>query len=176
MSRLLALRKEIKKRKPEFVRQGYSRKKGLGHKWRRPRGRHSKMRAGFRGKINPVNAGYGSPKEVRGLDHRGRKGIMVYNVRDLGKIKGYIIIGRSVGNKKRLEIIKKALENGLKILNIRNPELYLKNATEEFKKRKESKKKTVEVKTVVKEEKSEINEEERKKQENELKKRVLEGK
>ena len=53
----------LKKKKPDFVRQGYRRKKGLGYKWRRPRGRHSKTRVMFKGKINPVQIGYGSAKK-----------------------------------------------------------------------------------------------------------------
>ncbi|MBI4154592.1 50S ribosomal protein L32e [Candidatus Woesearchaeota archaeon] len=179
-TKLLELRKEIKKKMPSFVRQGYNKKRRLGKKWRRARGRHSKMRVGFRGKANVVNPGYGSPKAVRGLDLNGFKGIVVNNVNDLNKVKDNIIIGKNVGQKKRLELIKTALEKKIKILNLMNPEAYLKQVTELLRKKKEEKKaekKEVTPKEVKKVEvKEEISDEERKKKNIELKKKVLEGK
>jgi len=182
-TKLLGLRKEIKKKMPNFIRQGYNKKRSLGKKWRRARGRHSKMRVGFRGKANVVNPGYGSPRAVRGLDLNGFKGVVVNNVNDLSKIKDNIIIGKNVGQKKRLELIKLALEKKIRILNLRNPEAYLKQVTELLKKKKEDKKakeKKVPLKEVKKTEtkpaEEEISDEERKKKEIELKKNVLEGK
>ena len=44
IQRLLELRKRIKRKKPEFIRQDAHKKKSLESKWRKPKGLHSKMR------------------------------------------------------------------------------------------------------------------------------------
>ncbi len=174
MNRLLELRKKAKKKMPDFVRQGYSRKKGLGLKWRRPRGRHSKMRRKFKGKINPVTIGYRSPKKVRGLDNKGRQWVIVHNTKELTWVKGNVMIDGRVGKRKKVEIIKKAMEMGVSIININNPKEYLKMREEELKNRKKSGGKVEE--KIEKKEKAEVGEGEREKQEKELKRKVLEGK
>ena len=40
VSQLLKLRRKLKRKKPEFLRQNWFRFPKLGEKWRRPRGRH----------------------------------------------------------------------------------------------------------------------------------------
>lgn len=167
---------ELRKDKPDFVRQGYRKKKGLGYKWRRPRGRHSKTRVMFKGKINPVQIGYGSSKKIKGLDSKGRKGVLISSLKDLSKAKDYIILRRGIGKKKRVEIIKKALEMKLTLLNVVRPEMYIHNIIEDLKKRKEIKKKVSETVKPIQEKKQEISDEEKKKVETELKRKVLEGK
>ena len=166
----------LKKKKPDFVRQGYRRKKGLGYKWRRPRGRHSKTRVMFKGKINPVQIGYGSAKKIKGLDSKGRKGVLISNIKDLSKAKNYIILRRGIGKKKRVEIIKKALEMKLTLLNVAKPETYIKNIIEDLKRRKEGKKRVSETVKQVQDKKDSISDEEKKKTELDLKRKVLEGK
>ncbi|NPB02009.1 MAG: 50S ribosomal protein L32e [Methanopyri archaeon] len=118
--RLLKLREELKRKKPKFRRQEWHRYKRLGEKWRRPRGRHSKMRRKFKGKPKMPNPGYGSPAKVRGLHPSGYEEVLVYNPKDLEKIdpeRQAARIASRVGARKREEIIKKAKELGIVVLN-----------------------------------------------------------
>lgn len=106
--------------KRKFLRQNWFRYKKLGKKWRRPRGRHSKMRTRRKGKPPRPSIGYKKQKEIRGTV-QGFKPILISNVNDLDKIKigEAIIISSRVGLKKALEISKKAEDLGIKILNPR---------------------------------------------------------
>ena len=63
---LLQVRKELKERKPEFIRQDNPKRKKLNYKWRKPKGIHSKMRHNRRGKRGSPSPGYGSPNEIKG--------------------------------------------------------------------------------------------------------------
>ena len=114
-------RKEIASRRPEFLRQEWHRRQRLQNaKWRRPRGIHSKMRHHYRYRRNVVSIGYGSPKGARFLHPSGFKEVMVWNVKDLVKIKPELEAARvahSVGMKKRQEIEDKADELGIRVLN-----------------------------------------------------------
>ena len=118
--RLLKLREELKRKKPKFRRQEWHRYKRLGEKWRRPRGRHSKMRRKLKSKPKMPNPGYGSPKKVRGLHPSGYEEVLVYNPKDLEKIdpkRQAARIASRVGKRKRQEILKKAEELGIVVLN-----------------------------------------------------------
>ncbi len=118
--RLLRLREELKRKKPKFRRQEWHRYKRLGEKWRRPKGRHSKMRRKLKGKPKMPNPGYRSPKKVRGLHPSGYEEVLVYNPKDLEKIdpeRQAARIASRVGKRKRREILKKAEELGIVVLN-----------------------------------------------------------
>ncbi len=80
------------------------------------------MRKHKRYRINVVSIGYGAPTETRNLHPSGFKEIMVYNVGDLDKIdpkSQAARVGHSVGTRKRVEIEKKAEEEGIRVLNPR---------------------------------------------------------
>ncbi len=122
IAKLLELRKKLKSRKPDFLRQDWHKYKRFKNdpKWRKPRGLHSKMRRKFKGKPKMPDPGYGSPKAVRGLHPSGYEEVLVYNVKDVEKVdkeRQAIRIASTVGTRKRMEIIKKAEELGIKILN-----------------------------------------------------------
>jgi large subunit ribosomal protein L32e len=108
------------RKKPEFRRwmsQAYRRVKPS---WRKPRGRQSKIRAKLKGKLKMPTVGYGAPKELRYLHPSGFKEVLVYNVDDLSKVdpkEEAIRISSKVGKKKRMEILKKAEELKIKVLN-----------------------------------------------------------
>lgn len=99
-----------------FKRQDYFRYKRLGTKWRRPRGRQSKMRRGKGGAGDMPRIGYGTPPASRGKI-RGLEAVSVATLNDLANAKQAIIISSAVGEKKRSEIAKAALEKGLVIIN-----------------------------------------------------------
>lgn len=138
-----------KRKKPQFLRRDWHRKLKLGGrrkklKWRRARGRHSKIRQKWKGFAKAPSIGYGSPREIRSLI-QGRKTVYVGNMKDLEKIRNDEsgIISSSLGKKKRIEISEKSLKMGIKFVNF-NPEKFLQdiNAEKSKEEKKELEKKT----------------------------------
>ncbi|MEM7821208.1 MAG: 50S ribosomal protein L32e [Candidatus Aenigmatarchaeota archaeon] len=109
------------KKKPKFLRSGWKAYKRLRKaKWRKARGMHSKIRRREKGKPKMPNIGYGAPKRLKYLHPSGFREILVCNVKDLEKInpeKEAVKISSTVGKKKREEILKRAEELNIKILN-----------------------------------------------------------
>lgn len=117
----LKLRKNIKKRKPKFLREEWFRYKRIPKNWRRPDGISSKMRINLKYRPSKVRVGFRGPKDVRGFHSSGFQEVIVYNINDLEGIdpkKQAVRIGGSVGTKKRIDIEKKAEELDVRILNI----------------------------------------------------------
>ena len=117
----LKLRREIKKRKPKFLREEWFRYKRIPKNWRRPDGISSKMRINLKYRPSKVRVGFRVPKDVRGFHSSGFQEVIVYNIYDLEGIdpkKQAVRIGGSVGTKKRIDIEKKAEELDVRILNI----------------------------------------------------------
>lgn len=139
----LAQREQIKKRKPAFRREDWHKIKAvLNSGWRKPRGKHSKMRHGFQGHQSLVNPGYGSPSDVRGLHSSGYLPIRVCNPEDLSVLDKSVhaaVIAATVGTKKKVEMVKKAVALGLKIIGIKNPADYIKKIEENMASKKAAK-------------------------------------
>jgi len=117
----LRLRKQIKKRTPEFLREEWFRYKRISKNWRRPDGISSKMRINLKYRPSKVRIGFRGPKETRGLHPSGFEEVIVYNVNDLESVNPKIQaarIGGTVGTKKRMDIEKKAEELEVRILNM----------------------------------------------------------
>jgi len=109
-----------KKKRRKFLRQGARNLKRLGEKWRKPRGSQSKLRKQkkSRGKIPKI--GYKAPKDLRGLHPSGFKEILITSIKDLAHVdpkKHVIRISSRVGKKLREQIIEKAKELKVKVLN-----------------------------------------------------------
>ena len=140
---LLQIRQKLKFRKPVFIRQDNPKRPKLKDVWRKPKGVHSKIRHHFKGRRKMPSPGYKSPAKVKGLHATGLEMIAVFSPQDLAKIKKDaqgIIISKSVGKRKRLEILKKSKELGIKVLNLNTEESIKK--IEDFmssKKKKEAK-------------------------------------
>ena len=139
---LLELRTKIKSKKSDFIRQDYQRRKRLGRKlnWRKPKGIHSKIRHHLKGRRKMPSPGYKSPFKVRGLHQSGLKIVNISSVSHIDKIKKDtegIVISRQVGMKKKFEILKRAKEAGITILNANIDEQITK--IEDFLKSKEKK-------------------------------------
>ena len=121
LGKSLEIRKELKKRTPDFKREEWFRYKRLGTSWRRPDGITSKMRRNFKYRPNKVRVGYRGPVKTRGLHPSGFEEIMVYSITDLDSINPKTQaarIGSTVGTRKRLDIEKKAKELDIRLLNI----------------------------------------------------------
>ena len=108
----------------EFVRQDSNRFLKLGRRrkkgrvWRKAKGRDSKIRLNRFGYPKSPAVGYKTQKTEAGkID--GLNPILVYNTADVGKLtKKEVAIVAKVGAKKKLEIIKKAQEMKIKLLNV----------------------------------------------------------
>ncbi|MEI7961589.1 MAG: eL32 family ribosomal protein [archaeon] len=86
-------------------------------KWRKPHGidLDKGLQHGFRPKI-----GYRSRTDLRGIHPSGYMEVMVCNINDLGKVNSKIEaarFSRTLGKRKRNELIKKANELGIWVLN-----------------------------------------------------------
>lgn len=99
--------------------------KGKKAKYRKPTGRDNKMREKRRGYAPVVSIGYRSEKNTRGLV-KDMTPVVVMNESDLTKIntKEIGFVGK-VGQKKRIEIVRKAKELKLILKNI-NVDSFLK--------------------------------------------------
>ena len=118
---LLEIRRELKERKPVFIRQDNPKRRKLNDKWRKPKGIHSKIRHHFKGRRKMPSPGYKSPRQVKGMHSSGLAVTVVHSVDDMNKIKKEThgaVISKSVGTKKKLEILKAAKKNNIQILNI----------------------------------------------------------
>lgn len=119
----MAEKKEVAKRKkPKFLRTDWHKKIRLGRgvkknqKWHGAKGRQNKFRLNRKGKAKP-RVGWGSDKAIRNKV-QGISAVRVENLKELDNVKSEtgVVIGK-VGAKKRAEIIKKAGEKKLKVLN-----------------------------------------------------------
>lgn len=109
----------MERKKMKFKRQ-QSFFKRLKDAWRRPKGRHSKMRQKEKGKGALVAVGWGSPKAERNLHPCGLREVLVRNVNELKSVdsKQYAVrISGPVGKLKKAEISAKAKEMKIKVLN-----------------------------------------------------------
>ncbi|MFW6230486.1 MAG: 50S ribosomal protein L32e [Nanoarchaeota archaeon] len=139
----LKLRKELKKKKPDFRRQDSHKKGRLSRTgYRKPRGRHSKMRLNLRGYVRQVSPGYGSPSEAKYKDPSGLIPFIVSTPAQLERIDPKtegVIIASTVGVRKRIEIVSAAQEKKLTLLNIKDPAAFLADAEKSMKERKQKK-------------------------------------
>ena len=103
-----------------FKRQEYARYKKLGTKWRRPRGKTSKMRRYEAGKPAMPSIGYRTPRATRGLHPSGYKDVLVNNMKELEALDGETEAARisaTIGKRKKELMLEKASELGIKVLN-----------------------------------------------------------
>jgi large subunit ribosomal protein L32e len=123
-------------KKPKFRRQESWRYKRVTDRWRKPHGVDSKMRKKVKGWPVSPTTGYRSPKKTRGLHPSGFAEARVQSVEDLGGIDPElqaIRIARTVGGRKRVEILALAEAKGIHVLNPRRI-----RETEEFKESEET--------------------------------------
>ncbi|MHB8361661.1 MAG: 50S ribosomal protein L32e [Thermoplasmataceae archaeon] len=113
---------ERARRRTPFRRQEWFRYRKLDDSWRKPRGKHSKLREHLNWRPPVVDPGYRGPKSVRGLHPSGFREVMVFNLSDIEKIdptKEAARISSKVGDKKKEIIEEKAKELRIRVLNPR---------------------------------------------------------
>lgn len=170
-------RKILKRRKPEFLRKDTFKKSKLGRrrkkkqKWRRPRGRHSKLREKRTGHMIQPSIGWSSPREVRGFVQEF-KPKMIFNVQELSNLKEdeIAVIGK-VGRKKKTEIVQEAITKNIRLLNV-NAKKFMEQVKKEQEEKAAEKKEKEAAKTKekTKEKKEEKHEEKKETHKEEIKK------
>ncbi len=119
--RLLRIREDMKSRKPKFTRMNYWLLDRIDEDtWRNPRGLDNKIRLERKGFPSKVKIGYRKPRKIRGLHPSGFREIIVHNVADLELVdptKEAIRIASTVGMRKREQILNRARELGIRVLN-----------------------------------------------------------
>lgn len=116
----LEKRRLISSKRPKFVRQESWRYVRVKEAWRKPKGIDSKMRKQEKGWPCLVKIGYRGPKDSRYIHPSGLIEKLVHNVSELEELvpgREAARIAASVGAKKRVEILKRAKELGIRILN-----------------------------------------------------------
>jgi large subunit ribosomal protein L32e len=105
-----------------FQRRGIHEKLRLADVWRKPKGRHNKLRRQIKAKGPLPRPGYGSPAAVRGLHPSGLSDILVHNEGMLAPLDPKlhaVRIAAGVGMKKKIVIQKMAMDAGFRVLNPR---------------------------------------------------------
>jgi large subunit ribosomal protein L32e len=105
----------------EFKRQMKHKHKKLSDKsWRNPVGKHSKVRLEKKHAAPKPKAGYRTDKEIRGKHPSGYEDVLVHNTDDLEELDletEAARIASKVGGRKKADIIEKADEEDIKVLN-----------------------------------------------------------
>lgn len=118
--KLLKYKVERARRKTPFRRQEWFRYAKFGETWRKPRGKHSKLREHLGWRPRVVDAGFRTPKSVRGLHPSGFREVLVNNENELSMIDPKFQAARiasSVGTRKKMAIQEKADELNIRVLN-----------------------------------------------------------
>ncbi len=123
--RALALRRLLKGKKPKFRRQESWRYKRVSEVWRKPTGIDSKMRRKKKGWPKSAEVGYRGPRAARRLHPSGYVEVLIRTVDDVDQVEPEtqaIRIAHTVGARKRIEIMARARESHVHILNPREVE------------------------------------------------------
>ncbi|KAI1061654.1 uncharacterized protein FIESC28_07953 [Fusarium coffeatum] len=113
----------VKKRTKHFSRHQADRFMRLDKgTWRKPKGIDSRVRRRFRGTIAMPSIGYGSNKKTRYMMPSGHKAFLVSNTGDVELLLMHnrthaAEIAHNVSSRKRVEIIARAKQLGVKVTN-----------------------------------------------------------
>jgi len=112
----------VKKRTKKFKRHQSDRWFRVGESWRKPRGIDNRVRRRFKGTLPMPKIGYGSDKRTKFMLPNGLRRFLVTDVSAVDLLlmhnKTYAVeIARTVGGRKRLQILERAKALGLKVVN-----------------------------------------------------------
>lgn len=141
--RLLGVRRALKRKKPDFMRSDSYKRRRVKQVWRRPKGRQNKMREQRGGARRRVEPGFGSPRLVYGLSRQGRGVVTVHRPEDIAGIDTLsqaALLSATLGLRKKVEVVKAAMDRNVIILNLKDPAAFLKGVEERFARKKAAKK------------------------------------
>ncbi|KAL8905864.1 MAG: hypothetical protein Q9207_002384 [Kuettlingeria erythrocarpa] len=112
----------VKKRTKRFNRHQSDRFMCVDPSWRKPKGIDNRVRRRFKGQAAMPSIGYGSNKKTRHMMPSGHKAFLVNNTADVDLLlmhnKTYAAeIAHAVSSRKRVEIVARAKQLGVKITN-----------------------------------------------------------
>jgi len=114
----------MKSKRPRFLRTDWWRRARLGkgrkklQKWRKAKGETNKIRLKRFGYPRKPGVGYKTNRQEYGKI-MGMIPVLVHNIDELDKVaKNQIVIIAKVGARKKIDIIKRAEEKGIKIYNL----------------------------------------------------------
>ncbi len=151
----------MERKKQEFVVKESKFSARVKKRWRFPRGKHSKVRQMHKGRPVLPSLGFGSPRATKGIDTKsGLFPVTVLNKSQLLALdvaKEGAVLGRTVGGRKKLELLALAAEKKITILGVGAEKLTTKvqTALEARKKAKTERKAKKAKKSAKKEEKKE---------------------
>jgi large subunit ribosomal protein L32e len=153
-----------------FLRQQGNYKKRIKKNWRKPKGRHSKLREKRHGLHAMPEIGYKRHDYVPEL--------LISNVKQIESLKkgAIVMIASSVGNKKKIDILEACAKKGIIVKNYKKGSEVISKIKEELTKRKEKKVKHMKSKAEKKEASKKLEaekEKEKKVAEEESKKKVV---
>lgn len=113
------MKKFVRRSTLKFSRMGLNRPKL--QRWRRAVGRHSKIRKNRFGYTKSPRIGFKGARSESGKIN-GKVPLMINSMADFGNAvkDNILIISRKIGAKKKIDLIKKAREMNLHILNVKN--------------------------------------------------------
>lgn len=120
LKRELLQKRQMKSRKPQFRRPESWRYKRLNTGWRRPKGIDSKIRQREKSFPPMPSIGYRSPARLRNLHPSGLQDVLVHTIDQLDGLHPTVHavrIASRVGDRKRLTILERADDLGLRVLN-----------------------------------------------------------
>jgi large subunit ribosomal protein L32e len=140
--RLLAIRKKLKQRTPNFnaVKNHTKIRLKLKPRWRHSWNKQKKHKVG---RAVTVRVGFKGPAGVRGLSRNGFEQVIVSSPDAIKRltVEQGAVIGSTVGTKKKIEMVEYAIKNNIQILNIKDVKSFVEKAKGEFDKRVADKKK-----------------------------------
>ncbi|ELR02317.1 Ribosomal 60S subunit protein L32 [Pseudogymnoascus destructans] len=112
----------VKKRTKRFNRHQSDRFMRVDPSWRKPKGIDNRVRRRFSGQAVMPSIGFGSNKKTRHMMPSGHKAFLVSNVRDVDLLlmhnKTFAAeISHSVSSRKRVDIVARAKQLGVKVTN-----------------------------------------------------------
>lgn len=136
---MLKLRAEISKRRPAFPRNKSGHRMNLRvSNWRKPKGKHTKLRLHKGSRLPIVKDGFRGPAVVRGLHKSGLQMVLVHNMQQLLALKAgeHTAIIADVGQRKKYDLVKKASELNIALANVKSIQKFLDKIEKNIKVRK----------------------------------------
>jgi large subunit ribosomal protein L32e len=123
----------------DIYRREVHRRKRLTKTWRRPKGRHSKVKRKERFVQKMPSSRNRSKAETRNMHPSGFNEILVRNVGEISVVdpKKYVVRIARVGRRKKIEMLEKAKKMKIKVININIKKIPEKKEKPEKKKAKE---------------------------------------
>ncbi len=120
LQRELNKKRLLNQRKPKFRRPESWRYKRLDTGWRRPKGIDSMIRKREKSQPKMPRIGYRTPVKLRDYHPSGMREVLVHNLQELEGLHPKIHavrIAHQVGDRKRMTILDRADDLGLRVLN-----------------------------------------------------------